>query len=190
MSDKPAPNPDSKEFYEARLAKLKLAEKIEAREKKRPTRKSSSQEVADIIGISTMAVTNWVKRGCPCDAEGEQRLFDVAEVQAWAHENHLTGIGGAKKNPALLNLEKRKLRALVEKFERENKQARGLLIDAAEEEKRDVDRIVAIRNKLSGLEASLPARLIGLDAVEIQTILHANFERFLNEFANDRSTLD
>jgi phage terminase Nu1 subunit (DNA packaging protein) len=167
--------------------------KLEAMEKPPQSKRDKSvDDVADILSLATRTVQKWVQRGCPHDLEGTAAKLDAFEVNAWAKAQGLSMRPGrpADKNDKLMSIRIKREQEMLEKYQRENKQARGLLIDAAEEEKRDVARIVAIRNKLSGLEASLPARLIGLDAVEIQTILHANFERFLNEFANDRSTLD
>ena len=189
MSEKPPPEPGTKEFYDAQRARLRLAAEVEKAKKRQagPQRSSTAQEICDLLDVSKMAITRWVKEGLPCDDTGDQRMFDAAEVMAWLRREGKSCTPGkplTKQNEVLLPIRIRKENALVEKYERENKQAAGLLIDAAEEERRVASLIVALRNKFCGLGAALAATLAGLDAAEIQTLLDGRVEQILREFAS------
>jgi len=160
--------------------------KLEAMEKPPQSKRDKSvDEVADILSLATRTVQKWVQRGCPHDLDGNAARLDVSEVVAWVKSQGLSMRPGrpADKNDKLMSIRIKREQEMLEKYQRENKQAAGLLIDAAEEEKRDVAKIVALRNKLCGLGASLSARLAGMDAVQIQTLLDSTVERILLEFA-------
>jgi len=191
------PKPDTKEtkeFYEAQRAKLRLAEDLEKARKRRagPQRLSTAQDVADIVGVTTMTISRWVNEGLPCDEGSGGRMFDAGEVLVWGKANNKTFQRGrpSPNDPILLQLRIEKERELVERFRRENKLAAGLVIDAVAEEKRVNAMIVALRNRFAGLFASLSARLAGLSAVEIQTIGDAAVEKILNEFAGGHVQLE
>jgi len=188
MSEKPPPEPGTKEFYEAQRARLKLAAEVEKAKKRQagPQRTATAQEISDMLDVTKMTISRWVEEGLPCDNDGGGRMFDAGEVMTWAKANNKTLQRGrpSPNDPILLQLRIEKERELVERFRRENKFAAGLLIDAAEEERRVASLIVALRNKFSGLGAALAATLAGLDAAEIQSLLDGRVEQILREFAS------
>jgi hypothetical protein len=115
--------------------------------------------------------------------------FDESEVAAWMQANGITGDIGRpaeESNDELKALKARKELALVLRYERENSVADGKLIDAVEEQQRDVAKVTAARHKLGGLGSSLAPQLAGLDASEIQTLIDSEIERVLDELSTGR----
>lgn len=146
---------------------------------------SSVQQVSEIFEVSEVSVRRWAIAGCPCRTKNHRRFFDPIEIQTWLRENRKTcqpGRPAKEIDPQLADLEYRKQTALCEKFERENKVARGELINRADEESRDVKAIVALRNKLCGMPAALAARLAGMDQAEIQVTIDGRIEQIIDEY--------
>jgi phage terminase Nu1 subunit (DNA packaging protein) len=172
----------------SRMLDIRLKrKKLEALEKQpQAKRDKSPEEVADILSLSTRTVQKWVKRGCPHDMDGNSPRLDVSEVVAWVKASGLSMRPGRPhdKDDKLLQIRIKKEQELLERYQRENKMASGLLIDAAEEERRVTSLILALRNKFCGLGASLAATLAGLDAVEIQSLLDGRVDQILREFAS------
>jgi len=99
-------------------------------------------------------------------------------------ERGLSGKIGRPTDVSSEELNKWKIRkeaALALKAERENKVAEGKLIDAAEEQQRDIQKIITVRNCLCGLGASLSSQLEGLDGPERQSLIDSSIETILKE---------
>jgi phage terminase Nu1 subunit (DNA packaging protein) len=156
------------------------------------TRDKTTQEVAEMFSVDPSTINNWTKHGLPCDkakTKKQSNKYDVAEVAAWMKINNRTGEMGRPPEPGSENkkaLEERKLLALVLKYERENAIEDGKLIDAAQEQQRDVQKVVAVRNKLWGMGATLSPQLEGLEGHERQSLIDAYVENVLKEFGENK----
>lgn len=157
------------------------------------TRDKTTQEIADLFDVSTSTLSKWIKRGCPVDLAATRKQshkFDAAEVAAWMKSNGVTGDMGRPPEPLSDELKELKIRkelALVLRYERENAVEDGKLIDAVTEQSRDIAKIMAVRNRLSGLGASIAPQLVGLDSgAEAQTIIDNEVAAILKQFSEER----
>jgi len=153
-------------------------------------RTQTTQDIANLLDLDPTTVQNWVKQGCPCDKSTKSKQphrFNEGEVLAWMKSRGLSGKVGRPNEVLgddLKALKIRKEAALCEKYERENKVEAGELIDAAEEQQRDIAKIVTVRNRLCGLGATLSPQLEGLDGPERQSLIDDAIENILKEFGS------
>lgn len=154
-----------------------------------PNRNKTTQEIAELLDVDNSTIQNWTKQGLPCDKGANRKQsnkYDEAEVAAWMQANNKTGKVGRPVEAGSDELRALKIRkelALVTRYERENAVEEGKLISADEERARDVAKIVTVRNRLSGLGATLSPQLEGLDGAERQTLIDQAIEQVLKEFA-------
>ena len=73
--------------------------------------------------------------------------------------------------------------SLVKRYEREEAIAAGKFIDAEAEQRRDVAKIAAVRNRLCGLGATISPQLEGLDGDQRQSLIDDAVEQILNDLA-------
>jgi phage terminase Nu1 subunit (DNA packaging protein) len=151
-------------------------------------RTKTTQEIADLWTVDNSTVHNWVKSGCPCDKPTNRKAsyrFDEAEVAAWCKASGKTGKLGRPVDADSDDLKALKIRkeaALVARYERENAVEEGKLVDAADVQARNIQKITAARNRLCGLGATLSPQLEGLDGAERQTLIDGAIERILKQF--------
>jgi len=153
-----------------------------------PKRESTTEEVAELLDVDRATILRWSGEGLPHDKPQKKQAgnrYDVAEVAAWMKANNRTGEVGrpADSDSALVGHKTRKEKALADRYERENAVAAGLLIDAAAEQKRDIQKITLVRNRLCGLGAALSPQLEGLDGAQRQSAIDAAVEEILQEFS-------
>jgi phage terminase Nu1 subunit (DNA packaging protein) len=151
-------------------------------------RLKSTQEIADILDLSIPTIKRYCRDGMPHDTGTTKQgnRFDEAECAAWIKANNKTGKPGRQSEPVtddIRALKARKELALCIKYETDNAVAHGLLISKADEERRDVQNITAVRNRLSALGSTLAVQLEGLAAPERQTVIDAAIENVLKEFS-------
>jgi phage terminase Nu1 subunit (DNA packaging protein) len=154
------------------------------------TRTQTAEEIIELLTIDPSTLKRWKREGLPCDnpIKGERKhcLFNVDEVKEWMVANKKSGKPGrpaAPQSAELLSWKLRKEKASALRVERENAIAEGKLIDAADEAKRDIQKIVTIRNKLCSMGATLSPQLEGLDAAERCSLIDSTIESILKEFA-------
>jgi phage terminase Nu1 subunit (DNA packaging protein) len=157
-------------------------------------RNKTTREAADQLDLGPTTLQNWVRLGCPHDVvkakHGKSALrFDPDEVAAWMVANGKSGKRGRPAAPESEDLKAAKLRkerAMARKYELEVAEKEGQLIDAAAERQRDLAKIVAVRNRLCGLGATLAPQLEGLSGAERQTLIDEAVEAILKEFGSDK----
>jgi phage terminase Nu1 subunit (DNA packaging protein) len=151
-------------------------------------RNKSTSEIAEIFDVDESTVKRWTSEGLPSDkAKGRGgNKFDELEVAAWMKENRKTGKPGRPSTEAgddLNAIKCRKELAMAIKYERQNEIEAGLLVSAAEVDRVNVLKVIAVRNGLCGMGASITPRLIGEDGPTIQGIIDGEVERILTEFS-------
>lgn len=149
-------------------------------------RDKTTQELAELLDIDIKTIQRWKREGLPHNKKPKPHKFNAGEVAEWMKINNKTAKVGRPSTPMSGEreaLEIRKLAALVRKYEREEKVDEGLLIDAAEEQRRDIAKITLVRNRLSGLGASIAPQLEGLDGAERQTLIDESIATILKEFS-------
>jgi len=155
---------------------------------KKPVRKQTTEQIAEQLDVDRATILRWCAEGLPHSKPSKHRegnRYDLAEAAAWMQANGRSGEVGRppEKDEQLLSLQIKKLQAVVEKVQRENKVAAGLLIDAAAEQRRDIQKITVVRNRLCGLGAAISPQLEGLDGAARQSVIDAAVEEILQELA-------
>jgi len=155
------------------------------------TRDKTSSDIASIFSVDPSTIRRWVSLGCPSSKSKSGHMFSESEVASWMKASGVTGKVGRPATKESIELSAAKLRtlnAMAEKYERENKVAAGILIDAATEEVRDVQKIVTLRNRLCGMGAMIVPQMEGCDKAQIQKLIDAAIEEILQEFATGYKT--
>jgi len=137
--------------------------------------------ISHLWGVVPATVSNWRKAGCPTDERG---LFDVGAVILW-REGRLRGqaepAGGANSE----NLERwRRARAVM--AELDLARARGKVIDAATEEKADIQKILVVKNGLLGMAHALAPQLENVTARQAAVIVGERVRELIAGFAGER----
>ena len=151
-------------------------------------RDKNTQEIADLLNLNRATVLRWASEGLPHDQIDRKtgNRYNVAEVQTWMKINHRSGVIGRPMDEGSEQLKALRIRrenALVLKYERENKIEAGKLIDAAEEERRDVQKLVVLRSRLCGLGATISPQLEGLSGADRHSLIDRYIENTLNDLA-------
>lgn len=155
-----------------------------------PQRSHSTEELAELLDVDRATVLNWCKLGLPHQkpkSKKEGNHYDVGEALAWMRSKNITGKIGRPAEAdgdELRSAKIKKEKAIVEKYERQNAVEAGKLIDAAEEQRRDVRKIMFVRNRLCGLGAAISPQLDGLDGPKRQAVIDGAIEEILQDLSS------
>lgn len=120
-------------------------------------------EIADLFGVATTTVDQWVRSGCPIVEKGSKGVpakFNTAEVARWRVEKAAEDAGGqAKASEHELKL--RKLAAETAKSELELAKAKGEVAPIMEFERVQAARMSSIRANLRNVPARAVMQLLG-----------------------------
>ena len=137
-----------------------------ARPSKSATQRGSEvnkQQLADLLGVSTPTIDQWVRAGCPIvqkGAKGVAAVFNTADVSRWRIEKAAEDAsGGAKADEHELKL--RKLAAETTKAELELAKAREEVAPVAEFERAQAARMSMIRTNLRNVPSRAVLQLLG-----------------------------
>jgi DNA-binding transcriptional MerR regulator len=145
-------------------------------------------ELARALNVSVRTVDRWVRDGLARNAAG---LYALADVQAWrrARERRAeTDVAEAARGDRIARVDAYR-QAKTRLAEIELEERRGALISRAEVERDEIRRIQAVTQGLENLRRTLPARLEGRPAREIESILATAFDRLRMSFAGPASAL-
>jgi predicted transcriptional regulator len=165
-----------------------MASKGETRKKKKPSagfEKLTATAVAELFGVSTMAVSKWQKTGCPRNPD---KSYDLKKVIAWREAKAEQERTVAHADSP--GLERYRL-AKAEREELKLAQDRKELLLVSDVSAGNVDRIRAVRAGLIALKRGLAPRVLELDENatldEAESLIWRHVEVLLNTFAGNRS---
>lgn len=162
-----------------------------ARPNKSATQRGSEvnkQALADLLGVSTPTIDQWVRAGCPIvqrGAKGVAAIFNTADVSRWRIDKAAEDAGGgAKADESELKL--RKLAAEAGKAELELAKARGEVAPVADFERATSAMMASIRANMRNVPGRSVLQLLGCtDEKEFKRILMAEIDLALSAAATE-----
>jgi phage terminase Nu1 subunit (DNA packaging protein) len=129
-------------------------------------RRVNKVDVAELLGVSTVAIGQWVAKGCPFvqkGGQGKSWVFDVPEVVAWRERQVAQQAVGDTKSLDLDEARRRKLAAEAAMSELDLAKRKGELIEIEEVAAVVGDDYANVRAKLLSLPTKLGPQLIGVE---------------------------
>lgn len=119
--------------------------------------------LAEVMGVVTVTVDGWIKRGCPVverGGRGKEWQFDTAAVVRWLRDEAVAA-AGPNDNADLDEIEKRTKRAKMRQAELELAKAQGLVAEIAEFERTQAVRAAMVRQNVMNVRQRACLRLLG-----------------------------
>lgn len=131
---------------------------------------AGTNEIADLFGVTTMAVGLWVKKGCPKLGRGQ---WDVKEVFEWWLANIYQSPGGGAEDNDESMLEAKRLywSAKAEGERIKVEQTKANLIPKKDIANEWAWRMSEVTNGLNALAMRLPPLLEGKTQVEMREVI-------------------
>lgn len=151
--------------------------------------KLNKSDMADCLGISRTAFSQWIKKGCPYEQKGSQSgqwVFDTAAVIRWREEQAALNAMGDTADIDLDEARRRKTAAEAALVEIEVSKRRGEVIEIEHVAEAVGEDYANVKAKLLALPTKLAPQLIGMEnPVEIQAILADMITEALEELTVD-----
>lgn len=139
-----------------------------------------AREVADLFGVSAVAVGLWVTRdGCPKGVDGR---YDLREVLRWHRRQAMQKSPEAAQSKSM----ERKRRAEAEMTEMKLKEMKGELVSRVDVDRGRVARIQVVKRALLRMPRSLAPVLVGMDMREIEAYMGERIRDIIGEFAGGK----
>lgn len=166
------------------------------------TKKLTSAQVCKELGINERTLRDWCNNhGCPRHGKTHKYRYDPDEIRQWMDEQRRTGhrgrVAGELQGPGgvslevedvrqeLLHAKLRKELAVAAKHELDVQKKRGEVLDAAEVERQNLDKIARVKAVLLGGPATLAVDLEGLDVEGRENAIRTWVESALKELASE-----
>lgn len=143
---------------------------------------AGTNEIADLFGVTTMAVGLWVKKGCPKLGRGQ---WDVKEVFEWWLANIYQSPGGGAEDNDESMLEAKRLywSAKAEGERIKVEQTKANLIPKKDIANEWSFRVSEICSGLNALSMRLPPLLEGKNQIDMRDIIDSEVWNLRDNFA-------
>lgn len=149
----------------------------------------TKSELAQFLGVSLTAVTNWVRTGCPWverGSVGKSWTFNLAEVVAWREERAVQQALGDTKQLNLDEARRRKVAAEAAMVELDLAKRRGEVIEIADVAGLVGEDYANLRAKLLSMPTKLaPIVATESDLAQCKALLERGVEEALEELTAD-----
>lgn len=145
-------------------------------------------ELAEILGVALTTVDSWTRKNdFPVEKSpktGDTRwAFYVGDVVEWLVDCAVADVTDEGQDKKLNEMERRKLKAEVERLELKLEQEKGRLLDYREVESAGIDCFTATKTRLLAIPSKLAPQVVGLDPANAQLIIEKQIIEALEELS-------
>lgn len=140
----------------------------------------TTQQAAELFGVSTRAVQRWGQAGCP---QASRNRWNLKALFTWWDEN----INGARviEDETMTEIKRSYWREKAEGEKLKNAKARDEVAPWSEIEVQWAARVAVVTSGLTAFEHRLPPLLEGRSRREMQKILHDEVHYLRNSYARE-----
>lgn len=146
-------------------------------------------DLAQLMGVSTITIGQWVGKGCPYvqkGGPGKTWVFDVPEVVGWREEQVALQAVGDTKSLDIDEARRRKIAAEAALTELDLSKRRGELVEVEEVAQTVGDDYANLRAKLLSLPVKLAPQAAAItDVTELQSLAESLVHEALEELVSD-----